>query len=82
MHLATKADKPCIVWEADDPAQHASLSYREGFHGTCRIANALKATGVAKGDFVTVYMRAAVCVPRRARLVDEQSPQLGWQLRA
>ena len=55
-HLAAKAQKPCIVWEADEPGQAKTLTYLDVFHGTCRIANALKVTGVAKGDFVTVYM--------------------------
>ncbi len=55
-HLDTIGDKPCIVWEADEPGQSKTLSYREVFHGTCRIANALKAQGVKKGDFVTIYM--------------------------
>ena len=34
MHLPAKANKPCIVWEADEPTQSASLSYLEVFHGT------------------------------------------------
>ena len=55
-HLATKADKTCIVWEADEPGQSKKLSYLEVFHGTCRVANALKLHGARKGDFVTIYM--------------------------
>jgi acetyl-CoA synthetase len=55
-HLAKRGDKTAIIWEADEPGQSKRLSYRDVFHGTCRIANAFKMQGVRKGDFVTVYM--------------------------
>ena len=55
-HLEARGDKACIIWEADEPGQATTLTYRDVFHGTCRVANALKVTGARKGDFVTVYM--------------------------
>ncbi|KAJ8598161.1 hypothetical protein CTAYLR_007379 [Chrysophaeum taylorii] len=55
-HLPKLASKPAIVWEADEPGTCETLTYLDVLHGTCRIANALKVTGAAKGDFVTIYM--------------------------
>jgi acetyl-CoA synthetase len=55
-HLATKADQTAILWEGDDPAEDRRVTYRELHDGVCRLANALKARGVTKGDRVTIYM--------------------------
>ncbi|KAJ1450420.1 acetyl-coenzyme A synthetase [Pelagophyceae sp. CCMP2097] len=55
-HMPALADKPCIIWEGDEPGDSKTLTYRDVLAGTCRIANALKLTGVKKGDFVTLYM--------------------------
>ena len=46
-----------IVWEADDPATPSRhISYGQLLEDTCRMANALVALGVDKGDRVTIYM--------------------------
>ncbi|GGE15099.1 acetyl-coenzyme A synthetase [Polymorphobacter glacialis] len=46
-----------IIWEADDPAAASRrISYGELLADTCRMANALVALGVDKGDRVTIYM--------------------------
>ena len=72
-HLATRGDKTAIVWEADDPATPARrISYRE-LHGmVCRLANALTALGVVKGDRITLYLpmipEAAVAMLACARI--------------
>jgi acetyl-CoA synthetase len=51
------ADRVAIVWEADDPATPSRrITYGELLEETCRMANALVALGVEKGDCVTIYM--------------------------
>ena len=56
-HLAKRADQTAILWEPDDPADKVRIiSYRELHDSVCRLANALKGLGVAKGDRVTIYM--------------------------
>ena len=50
-------DTVAIVWEADDPAAPPRrLTYGELRDETCRMANALVALGVEKGDRVTIYL--------------------------
>ena len=55
-HLETRGDQIAIIWEGDDPAQSGKLSYRQLHAEVCRMANVLKALGVAKGDRVTIYL--------------------------
>src|SRR5690606_31432819 len=56
-HLATRGDKPALLFERDDPAlPPATLTYRELHVRTCRLANALRNLGVRKGDRVTIYL--------------------------
>ena len=55
-HLATRADDVAFIWEGDDPSQSKKITYREAHADVCRMANVLKANGVAKGDRVTIYM--------------------------
>ena len=45
-----------IIWEGDEPDSVSHISYHELHLNVCRIANALKASGVRKGDVVTLYM--------------------------
>ncbi|HEX7687595.1 MAG TPA: acetate--CoA ligase [Burkholderiaceae bacterium] len=52
-------DKTAIIFEADDGAV-TRVSYRELLARTCRMANALKARGVRKGDRVVIYMPMSV----------------------
>ena len=52
-------DKTAIIFEADDGAT-ARVSYRELLARTARMANALKARGVKKGDVVVIYMSMSV----------------------
>ncbi|WP_426166666.1 acetate--CoA ligase [Sandarakinorhabdus sp. DWP1-3-1] len=67
------ADRTAIVWEADDPATPGrTVTYGELLEETCRMANALVALGVDKGDRVTIYMpmipEAAVAMLACARI--------------
>jgi acetyl-CoA synthetase len=54
-HLATRRDKPAIVWEGE-PGDERTLTYGELHAEVCRFANALAALGVRRGDRVTIYM--------------------------
>jgi acetyl-CoA synthetase len=55
-HLPHRADEVAIIWEGDDPAESRKITYREAHAEVCRMANVLKAHGVAKGDRVTIYL--------------------------
>jgi acetyl-CoA synthetase len=55
-HLATRGDQTAIIWEGDNPAESAEISYRKLHHHVCRLANVLKSRGVKKGDRVCIYM--------------------------
>jgi len=52
-------DKTALIFEADDGSV-ARVSYRELLSRTCRLANALKARGLVKGDRVVIYMPMSV----------------------
>ena len=52
-------DKVALVFEADDGAV-TRVTYKELLARTCRLANALKARGVKKGDRVVIYMSMSV----------------------
>jgi len=71
-HLATRGDKTAILWEGDDPDQSTRITYRELHQKVCKLANALKALGVQKGDRVTIYLpmipEAAVAMLACARI--------------
>jgi acetyl-CoA synthetase len=56
-HLAENADRTALIFEPDDPATPTrSLTYGELHREVVRMANALKAMGVKKGDRVTLYL--------------------------
>src|SRR5580692_1043708 len=55
-HLATRGDQTAIIWESDDPSVSLHVTYRELHEQVCRLANAMKTLGVAKGDVVTIYL--------------------------
>jgi acetyl-CoA synthetase len=71
-HLEQRGDQTAIIWEGDDPARDAHISYRELHRRVCRMANILKKHGVSKGDRVTIYMpmipEAAVAMLACARI--------------
>jgi acetyl-CoA synthetase len=54
-HLADKADKTAIIWEGE-PGDILHITYEQMHKEVCRVANALKSLGVAKGDRVCIYM--------------------------
>jgi acetyl-CoA synthetase len=55
-HLPQRTQQTAIIWESDDPGCHKRITYAELKSEVCRLANALKARGVKKGDRVTIYM--------------------------
>jgi acetyl-CoA synthetase len=55
-HLATRGNQTALLWEGDDPTQSRHVSYSELYEQVCRLANALRARGVRKGDRVSIYM--------------------------
>lgn len=55
-HVAAgKAERTAIVWEGE-PGDVRHISYGEALEEVSRLANALKAIGVTKGDRVCLYM--------------------------
>lgn len=55
-HLAQRAEQTALLWEGDDPHDAKAITYRELHRQVCRLANAMKARGVKKGDRVCIYM--------------------------
>lgn len=66
------AIKVAILWEGDDPKDVRHVTYKELHRDVCKLANALKAYGVRKGDNVAIYMpmvpEAAVAMVRIIQL--------------
>ncbi len=52
-------DKTALIFEADDGSV-ARVSYKDLLERTCRLANAMKARGLVKGDRVIIYMPMSV----------------------
>jgi acetyl-CoA synthetase len=71
-HLATRGDQVAIIWEGDDPASDARVTYRELHARVCQLANAMRALGVRKGDRICIYLpmivEAAVAMLACARV--------------
>ena len=55
-HLPSRANQTAIIWEGDDPADDAQITYQELYNKVCQLANGLRARGVNKGDRVCIYM--------------------------
>ncbi|MFK8051020.1 MAG: acetate--CoA ligase [Halioglobus sp.] len=55
-HLPERAEQTALIWEGDDPAESKHISYAQLKEQVCKLANALKARGVSKGDRVCLYM--------------------------
>jgi acetyl-CoA synthetase len=71
-HLAGRGDQTAIIWEGDDPAVDAKVTYRDLHERVCRLANAMRRLGVQKGDRVSLYLpmivEAAVAMLACARI--------------
>jgi len=55
-HLEKRGEQTALLWEGDDPAESAQITYKKLHHHVCRLANVLKSRGVKKGDRVCIYM--------------------------
>jgi len=55
-HLESRGEQIAFIWEGDNPAESAEITYRKLHHHVCRLANVLKERGVKKGDRVCIYM--------------------------
>jgi acetyl-CoA synthetase len=55
-HLEQNGDRTAIIFEADEPGEGRTVSYRELYEETCRCANLLKSRGIRRGDRVMIYM--------------------------
>jgi len=55
-HLPTRGDQVAIIWEGDEPTDDKKITYNQLHEEVCRLANAMKARGIKKGDVVTIYM--------------------------
>ncbi|NNG13462.1 MAG: acetate--CoA ligase [Halobacteria archaeon] len=55
-HLENRSEQTALIWEGDDPADDAHITYRELYEQVCLLANVLKSRGIKKGDRVCIYM--------------------------
>ncbi len=55
-HLAERGEQTAIIWEGDEPGQSRHVTYRALHEEVCRLANAMRALGVGRGDRVTIYL--------------------------
>ena len=54
-HLAQNGDRVAFHWEGE-PGDTKTITYRDLHAEVCRMANALRSLGVAKGDRVAIYL--------------------------
>ena len=55
-HLSKNGSKVAIIWEGDNPNDSKEITYNELHKSVCRFSNALKKSGINKGDTVCIYM--------------------------
>ena len=56
-------DQIALIWEGNDPAEDAKISYNDLLEQVCQFANAMKKLGVQKGDRVCMYMQMIPQLP-------------------
>ncbi|MEL6623962.1 MAG: acetate--CoA ligase [Bacteroidota bacterium] len=56
-HLSSRGDQVALIWEPNDPNEaNITYTYKELHAEVCKMANALIAQGVKKGDRICFYM--------------------------
>ncbi|MFN2593288.1 MAG: AMP-binding protein, partial [Actinomycetota bacterium] len=55
-HLGSSSDRVAYHWVGEPEGDKRTITYRELHAEVCKLANALKDLGVAKGDRVAIYM--------------------------
>ncbi|WP_376099590.1 acetate--CoA ligase [Roseomonas sp. CCTCC AB2023176] len=67
-----RGDQVAVIWEGDDPKADSKVTYCQLLERVCRLSNAMKSLGVARGDRVTIYLpmivEAAVAMLACARI--------------
>ncbi len=70
--LAGRGNQVAFFWEGNEASERRTVTYSDLLRDTCKFANVLKASGVQKGDRVTIYMpmvpEAAVAMLACARI--------------
>lgn len=51
-----RGDTPAILWEADEPGEQKSITFKELLVEVSQVAGALRQLGVRKGDIVVIYL--------------------------
>mmetsp|Transcript_11583 Transcript_11583/g.43496 ORF Transcript_11583/g.43496 Transcript_11583/m.43496 type:complete len:727 (-) Transcript_11583:2097-4277(-) len=54
--LDGKGSKVAIHWEGNEPGEQATFTYSDLLTRVCKMANVLRASGVKRGDTVTIYL--------------------------
>jgi AMP-binding enzyme/Acetyl-coenzyme A synthetase N-terminus len=54
--LAGRGPQTALLWEGDEPGDVQAITYSQLQTRVCQIASALQASGVQRGDVVTLYM--------------------------
>ena len=62
-HLATRGDQTALIWEGNEPGDHAHVTYKDLHERVCKFANVLKSLGVKKGDRVCLYLQMVPELP-------------------
>ncbi len=55
-HLPGRAAQTALIYEGDEPGHDQTISYQQLYEEVTRLANALKARGVKRGDVVCIYL--------------------------
>ncbi|MCU0682924.1 MAG: acetate--CoA ligase [Polyangiaceae bacterium] len=55
-HAARHPERAALVWAKNEPGAYETVTYRELAAAVGRLANALRARGVGRGDRVCIYM--------------------------
>ena len=55
-HAARTPDKTALIWAKNEPGEYEAISFIDLKHRVGRMANLLRALGVAKGDRVILYL--------------------------
>ncbi|TPX35998.1 acetate---CoA ligase [Synchytrium microbalum] len=55
-HAIKEPNRVAIIWEADEPGNVETMTYKQLLAEVCKFANVLKKFGVKKGDSVAIYL--------------------------
>ncbi len=55
-HAEATPDRAALIWEGDDEGTTETITYSDLLARVCRLANAMRALGVGRGDRVGIYM--------------------------